>query len=235
MFCTHCATSPPVLTLYPCVPQLVLTINCPESKCPIAAFLANANAMAGDCPASLNSFNDPKSCRLACESGYAIGRTSSNGLLECTASGNAEDGILSGVIQCQGLFLEVVKRPLTCIACDTLTRPHTHHHPHAPAECFWELPVVSAVSDTTNGMTTVHLGATARSRAQLWATIAAANSTEEVTAEISTLTEDSTTVTVESTWDTNDIVKVFTRHSHPMQSAGAVDCITADLQQVGRC
>lgn len=128
---------------------------------------------------------------------------------------------------------------VTC--CDHGVAPKSVHPPidrsHVlsfHSECVWELPVVSAAV-AADGEISVELGATARSGASLSATLKAVNSTEALAADVSPLDADSTTITVSSTLDAYDELKVFTRHSHPLQAAGAVECITAELQQVGHC
>ena len=97
--------------------------------------------------------------------------------------------------------------------------------------CDWELPVLSFFPGTTS--TSVLLGVTARQQAYLYAEVKGADGAEALTATVASLHADSTSITVERVLTPQDTLTVFTRHGHPLQRAGAVDCITADLQQAG--
>lgn len=119
-------------------------------------------------------------------------------------------------------------------ATHTQTPPSSSTPPSSPVVspvCNWELPVLSFLPGTTS--TSVLLGATARRHAYIYAEISA-DGAEELTAEVAPLQTDSTSITVEHVLTAQETLTVFTRHSHPLQTAGAVECIAADLQQVGQ-
>ena len=87
------------------------------------------------------------------------------------------------------------------------------------------------------GEVDVLLGATARRGAILSAEIEVAGSAGVVTpAVVAPLQADSTSVTVtaQRPLTTQDKLRVFTHHSHPLQTAGAAECIAEHLQQVSR-